>query len=150
MVRGKVAQVTLRLPMEMDEQLFALAKRNHITKTEQIRRLLVHGLSQKNYQEDESNILANMQTALREVLDPQIDRFAKLGSKNAIASSVNLLLTSMLLSRLCAPDSRPKLEQFEREARKMGIRFVQYSKGSIENFLESSMEQLNAMWEGDN
>lgn len=47
MKQEKTAQLTIRIPTEMDNQLFALAKRNHITKTEQVRRLIQYGLSQK-------------------------------------------------------------------------------------------------------
>ena len=141
------AQITLRIPKEMDDQIFQLAKRNHLTKTEQIRRLIKKSMSQQAYQEDEEKILAHMQAALKSVLDPQIERMVKIAVKNSIASSVNLLYTSMLLYRLCEPKSRPKLEEFMDAARMEGIRFVQMGKGSIEGFLKSAMEKLVAMWD---
>jgi len=88
-----------------------------------------------------------MQAALKSVLDPQIERMVKIAVKSSIASSVNLLYTSMLLYRLCEPKSRPKLEEFMDAARMEGIRFVQMGKGSIEGFLKSAMEKLVAMWD---
>lgn len=141
------AQITLRIPKDMDDQIFQLAKRNHMTKTEQIRRLISKSLSQSSYQEDESKIIDNMQNALKAVLDPQIERMVKISVKNSIASSVNLLYTAMMLYRICAKEARPKLMVFMEEARQMGIRFVQLGKGSIDDFLKTSMERLNETWD---
>ena len=141
-------QITVKLNEKDADSLYKIAKQNHLSVAEQSRRFIQKGISVDAYQNDEEKILEHMKAALREVLDPQVERMVKISVKNAISSSVNLLYTSMMLYRICARDVRPKLEEFMEQARLMGIRFVQLSKGSIDDFLKSSMEQLNELWEG--
>jgi len=141
-------QITVKLTEKDADSLYKIAKQNHLSVAEQSRQFIKKGISVDAYQNDEEKILEHMKTALREVLDPQVERMVKISVKNAISSSVNLLYTSMMLYRICARDVRPKLEEFMEQARLMGIRFVQLSKGSIDDFLKSSMEQLNELWEG--
>ena len=143
-------QITVKLEMRDSQALLKLSQANNITLAEQARRYIKKGMSVDLYANDEAKIIENMKTALEQVLDPHIDRIVKITVKNAIASSINLLYTAMLLYRICAPASRPKLDIFMEDARKMGIRFVQLSKGSIDEFLKSSMATLNDMWENDN
>ena len=140
-------QLSVRLSDEDLERIHKFARKNNIAVAEQARRYIIKGMSVEAYQNDEEKILANTRAALKEVLDPQIERMVKIMVKSSIASSVNLLYTSMLLSRLCAREARPKLESFMENARHMGIKFVQLGKGSVDEFLKSSMEALNAMWE---
>lgn len=141
-------QITVKLNEKDADSLYKIAKQNHLSVAEQSRRFIQKGISVDAYQNDEEKILEHIKAALREVLDPQVERMVKISVKNAISSSVNLLYTSMMLYRICARDVRPKLEEFMEQARLMGIRFVQLSKGSIDDFLKSSMEQLNELWEG--
>jgi len=140
-------QLCIKLPADEAEDLLKTARKNNITITEQIRRYIKKGMSVDAYQNDEEKILANTRAALKDVLDPQIERMVKIMVKSSIASSVNLLYTSMLLYRLCSREVRPKLEAFMENARHMGIKFVQLGKGSVDEFLKNSMEALNAMWE---
>lgn len=140
-------QFCIKVPIQEAEALEKMARKNNITITEQVRRYIKKGMTVDAYQEDEEQILANMRSSLKTVLDPQIDRMVKITVKNSISSSVNLLYTSMLLYRMCKPDARQRLEQFMEDARVMGIRFVQLGKGSVDDFLKRSMATLNAMWE---
>ena len=139
--------LTCRLTEQEAEKLAQVAKQNNLSVSEQVRRYVNKGITVDAYQTDEEKILANMKGALREVLDPQIDRIVKITVKNAIASSVNLLYTAMMLYRVCTKEVRPKLEVFMEDARRMGIRFVQLKEGSIDEYLKTSMARLNEVWE---
>lgn len=148
-MKNNRAPLSIRLTEDIKDRLQKVAAKKRISVSDLVRELIDQGLSADAYREDEAKVLANMQVALREELAPSIERLAKIGSKNAIASSVNLLLTSMLLERWCKPESKPRLERFMEEARKLGTRFVRDGKGSVESFLRSSMEQLAEVWEDE-
>lgn len=129
------------------EKLENVARKNNITVSEQVRRYIEKGMTVDAYQNDETQILANMQTSLKTVLEPQIERMVKIMVKNSISASVDMLYTGIMMNRVCSPDLRPRLEDNMEEARRLAIRFVQLGKGSVDDFLTHSMEYLNTKWE---
>lgn len=144
----KRRQMSIKLPEKEAEQLMKMAKKNNITITEQTRRYISKGLLVDAYQQDEARILDNTKTALKEILDPQVERLAKINAKNAITSSVNWLYTAFLVYQTAKPESRVKLEPVMDTARRLGISFVKLGKGSVDDFLRDSIKYINDMWEG--
>lgn len=140
-------QLSVRLPDDDLERIHKLAKENNISTAEQARRYIIKGMSVDAYQNDEGKILVNMQESLKAVLEPEINRIVKISVKNSIASSINLLYTAFLVYRIASPESQAKLEPIMDEARRLGISFVQLGKGSIDDFVKTSIQKIEATWE---
>lgn len=144
----KRKQLCIKLPVAEAEQLMKMAKKNNITITEQVRRYIAKGMTVEAYQNDEEKILADMQIALKSVLDPQIERMVKINVKNSITSSISALHIAALLYRLTTNDiSRKKLEVLFEQARRLGIEFVRQGQGSVDDFLKNAVAQINETWE---
>lgn len=113
-----------------------------------MRKLVNKGITLNAFQNDEEKILADMQAALKTVLDPQVERLVKVSVKNSIASSMNLLCTAAFMSRLATNEnSRKKLDALIAQARRLGIAFVQQGQGSIDEYLKESLRQIDETWD---
>lgn len=107
--------IRIRLDVELDQKLSALATKRGESKSELCRRLLRQAVEQETMEEVKDPILLAVRQAVQETLKPVEERLAKINAKTAIAAATGMYMDMQVYNEF-GKDSRALYEAARKQA----------------------------------
>lgn len=141
-LKKSTVQITVKISDECNKKLEMIAKQSGIYKSEIIRKFIEQGMSDTGYKQSEEQALKNMEIALRQILDPAINRIVAVSVKGGITSSAAYFLAATALSAFVHPDVRPDFNDAIITAKKLGVEYMRVKDSIVDEFLETGTNKI--------
>lgn len=101
------------------------------------------GLVAGGYRSGEADMRQQLKEAVREALQPQVERLASIGAKGTQISAAAFFLAAYN-GRAATPDYRkPEYEELVAQARKLGVEYLKLSRDrSLDDFLARFLNRM--------
>ena len=142
MKSGKSVYRPVRCLRELDETLAQLAAQRHITKSEVLRELVDKGLTATGAKVEDSELYEMIRQAVRETMQPQIERLAAISAKAAHISGAAFFMAVYAASHGRSPAEQREIEEAAGTARMLGIQYLKLKDRDIDAFLQNGAKQI--------
>lgn len=142
MKSGKSVYRPVRCSRELDETLAQLAAQRHITKSEVLRELVDKGLTATGAKVEDSELYEMIRQAVRETMQPQIERLAAISAKAAHISGAAFFMAVYAASHGRSPAEQREIEEAAGTARMLGIQYLKLKDRDIDAFLQNGAKQI--------
>lgn len=142
MKSGKSVYRPVRCSRELDETLAQLAAQRHITKSEILRELVDKGLTATGAKVEDSALYEMIRQAVRETMQPQIERLAAISAKAAHISGAAFFMAVYAASHGRSPAEQREIEEAAGTARMLGIQYLKLKDRDIDAFLQNGAKQI--------
>lgn len=142
MKSGKSVYRPVRCSRELDETLAQLAAQRHITKSEILRELVDKGLTATGAKVEDSELYEMIRQAVRETMQPQIERLAAISAKAAHISGAAFFMAVYAASHGRSPAEQREIEEAAGTARMLGIQYLKLKDRDIDAFLQNGAKQI--------
>lgn len=142
MKSGKSVYRPVRCSRELDETLAQLAAQRHITKSEILRELVDKGLTATGAKVEDSELYEMIRQAVRETMQPQIERLAAISAKAAHISGAAFFMVVYAASHGRSPAEQREIEEAAGTARMLGIQYLKLKDRDIDAFLQNGAKQI--------
>lgn len=138
--------INFRLDWDTAQQLekYAISKNKSVSLV--VREMIKKGLSVESYKEDESQILANMEESLKDVMSGYMERLISLQSKSSICSSIAMLESEFLLQRMSNSKDKEKALKMLDAIYLAAVNFVKTPNNNIETYLMENSRRMEEEW----
>lgn len=138
----KSAYRPVRCSRELDETLGRLAAQRHTSKSEVLRDLVDRGLVSIGAKTDDDYLYGLVQRAVKETMQPQIERLAAISAKAAHISSAAFFMGVYSATRGCAPAEQRQIEEVAGSARELGIQYLKLKDRDIDAFIQNGVKTI--------
>ena len=142
MKSGKSVYRPVRCSRELDETLAQLAAQRHITKSEILRELVDKGLTATGAKVEDSELYEMIRQAVRETMQPQVERLAAISAKAAHISGAAFFMALYAASHGRSPTEQREIEEAAGTARMLGIQYLKLKDRDIDAFLQNGAKQI--------
>ena len=142
MKSGKSVYRPVRCSRELDETLAQLAAQRHITKSEILRELVDKGLTATGAKVEDSELYEMIRQAVRETMQPQVERLAAISAKAAHISGAAFFMAVYAASHGRSPAEQREIEDAAGTARMLGIQYLKLKDRDIDAFLQNGAKQI--------
>lgn len=142
MKSGKSVYRPVRCSRELDETLAQLAAQRHITKSEILRELVDKGLTATGAKVEDSALYEMIRQAVRETMQPQVERLAAISAKAAHISGAAFFMAVYAASHGRSPAEQREIEEAAGTARMLGIQYLKLKDRDIDAFLQNGAKQI--------
>lgn len=142
MKSGKSVYRPVRCSRELDETLAQLAAQRHITKSEILRELVDKGLTATGAKVEDSELYEIIRQAVRETMQPQVERLAAISAKAAHISGAAFFMAVYAASHGRSPAEQREIEEAAGTARMLGIQYLKLKDRDIDAFLQNGAKQI--------
>ena len=142
MKSGKSVYRPVRGSRELDETLAQLAAQRHITKSEVLRELVDKGLTATGAKVEDSELYEMIRQAVRETMQPQVERLAAISAKAAHISGAAFFMAVYAASHGRSPAEQREIEEAAGTARMLGIQYLKLKDRDIDAFLQNGAKQI--------
>ena len=142
MKSGKSVYRPVRCSRELDETLAQLAAQRHITKSEILRELVDKGLTATGAKVEDSELYEMIRQAVRETMQPQVERLAAISAKAAHISWAAFFMAVYAASHGRSPAEQREIEEAAGTARMLGIQYLKLKDRDIDAFLQNGAKQI--------
>lgn len=142
MKSGKSVYRPVRCSRELDETLAQLAAQRHITKSEILRELVDKGLTATGAKVEDSELYEMIRQAVRETMQPQVERLAAISAKAAHISGAAFFMALYAASHGRSPAEQREIEEAAGTARMLGIQYLKLKDRDIDAFLQNGAKQI--------
>lgn len=142
MKSGKSVYRPVRCSRELDETLAQLAAQRHITKSEVLRELVDKGLTATGAKVEDSELYEMIRQAVRETMQPQVERLAAISAKAAHISGAAFFMAVYAASHGRSPAEQREIEEAAGTARMLGIQYLKLKDRDIDAFLQNGAKQI--------
>lgn len=142
MKSGKSVYRPVRCSRELDETLAQLAAQRHITKSEILRELVDKGLTATGAKVEDSELYEMIRQAVRETMQPQVERLAAISAKAAHISGAAFFMAVYAASHGRSPAEQREIEEAAGTARMLGIQYLKLKDRDIDAFLQNGAKQI--------
>lgn len=142
MKSGKSVYRPVRCSRELDETLAQLAAQRHITKSEILRELVNKGLTATGAKVEDSELYEMIRQAVRETMQPQVERLAAISAKAAHISGAAFFMAVYAASHGRSPAEQREIEEAAGTARMLGIQYLKLKDRDIDAFLQNGAKQI--------
>ena len=142
MKSGKSVYRPVRGSRELDETLAQLAAQRHITKSEVLRELVDKGLTATGAKVEDSELYEMIRQAVRETMQPQVERLAAISAKAAHISGAAFFMAVYAASHGRSPAEQREIEEAAGAARMLGIQYLKLKDRDIDAFLQNGAKQI--------
>lgn len=142
MKSGKSVYRPVRCSRELDETLARLAAQRHITKSEILRELVDKGLTATGAKVEDSELYEMIRQAVRETMQPQVERLAAISAKAAHISGAAFFMALYAASHGRSPAEQREIEEAAGTARMLGIQYLKLKDRDIDAFLQNGAKQI--------
>lgn len=138
----KSAYRPVRCSRELDETLGRLAAQQHTSKSEVLRDLVDRGLVSIGAKADEDYLYGLVQRAVKEIMQPQVERLAAISAKATHISSASFFMAVYLATRDCSPAEQRQVEEIAASARSLGIQYLKLKDRDIDAFIQNGVKTI--------
>ena len=142
MKSGKSVYRPVRCSRELDETLAQLAAQRHITKSEVLRELVDKGLTATGAKVEDSELYEMIRQAVRETMQPQVERLAAISAKAAHISGAAFFMAVYAASHGRSPAEQREIEEAAGTVRMLGIQYLKLKDRDIDAFLQNGAKQI--------
>lgn len=141
--RHRSSYIPFRCSKEVEETITKIAAEQRLPKSEVVRGLVSKGLVVAGYKQDEDALRASIQSALKEILQPQVERLATISAKSTQLSGAAYFLLTYVLRMYFPEGERDTVDEVAAQARQLGIEYLKLKQGSdIDNFIKSGVKKM--------
>jgi hypothetical protein len=119
-----------------------LAAQRHMPKSEALRDLVDRGLVSIGAKADEDYLYELVQRAVKETMQPQIERLAAISTKAAHISSAAFFMGVYSATRGCTPTEQRQIEEIAGSARSLGIQYLKLKDRDIDTFIRNGVKTI--------
>lgn len=139
---AKRKSVSFLLEEDTYDAIIKLSAKTKKSPSEHIRKFIKKGLAVQSYDENNQMLYDTVKLALKEIINPAIDRIISLNVRGEIlnAQTYFMLLNFFeILAEATNLTSKDAIATMARDARKLGVKYMGLKEGSLENFLETAV-----------
>jgi hypothetical protein len=141
--KHKASYIPYRCDAETYETICKVAHANNLSLVEVLRSFVTDGMVKQGYKQDEDALRASMQAALKEVLQPQVERLAAIGAKAAQLSGAAYFLLVYVARMYFPEDSRDMIDDVAAQARQLGVEYLKLRQGmDIDDFIKGGVRKM--------
>jgi hypothetical protein len=119
-----------------------LAAQRHISKSEVLRDLVNRGLVSIGAKTDDDYLYGLVQRAVKETMQPQIERLAAISAKAAHISSAAFFMGVYSATRDRSPAEQRQIEEVAGSARELGIQYLKLKDRDIDTFIQNGVKTI--------
>ncbi|KAF5069152.1 hypothetical protein DSECCO2_235450 [anaerobic digester metagenome] len=134
--------IPFRCSGETSGMISQLAAQRHMPKSEVLRDLVDRGLVSIGAKTDEDYLYGLVQRAVKETMQPQIERLAAISAKAAHISSAAFFMGVYSATRGCSPAEQRQIEEVAGSARELGIQYLKLKDRDIDAFLKVGAKRM--------
>lgn len=140
--RHQAPYIPFRCSEEMSALISQIAKEQHRPKSEVLRDLVDKGLTTTGAKVEDSDIYALIQRAVKETLQPQVERLAAISAKATHISGAAFFMSVFAASQGRNPAEQRQIEEAAGTARELGIQYLKLKDRDIDTFLKEGAKRI--------
>ena len=140
--RHQAPYIPFRCSQETSILISQIAKEQHRPKSEVLRNLVEKGLTETGAKMEDSEIYALVQRAVKETLQPQIERLAAISAKATHISGAAFFMSIFAATQGRAPAEQRQIEEAAGTARELGIQYLKLKDRDIDAFLKEGAKRI--------
>ncbi len=134
--------IPFRCSGETSRMISQLAAQRHIPKSEVLRNLVDRGLVSIGAKTDDDYLYELVQRAVKETMQPQIERLAAISAKAAHISSAAFFMGVYSATRDRSPAEQRQIEEVASSARSLGIQYLKLKDRDIDAFIQNGVKTI--------
>ncbi|WP_312281280.1 ribbon-helix-helix protein, CopG family [Oscillibacter sp.] len=138
----KRAYRPVRCSRELDETLGRLAAQRHTSKSEVLRDLVDRGLVSIGAKADDDYLNELVRRAVKETMQPQVERLAAISAKAAHISSAAFFMSVFEAMEGSSPAEQRRIEEAAGSARELGIQYLKLKDRDIDAFIQNGVKTM--------
>lgn len=141
--KHKAAYIPYRCDANTYDIISKVAKEKRLPMAEVLRSFVADGMVKQGYKENEDAMRASIQSALKEILQPQVERLATISAKSTQLSGAAYFLLTYVLRMYFPEGERDTVDEVAAQARQLGIEYLKLKQGSdIDDFIKGSVKKM--------
>lgn len=142
--KHRAAYIPFRCPQTTYDTILKIAQEQHKSQVQVLRELVEQGLVAAGYKQDEEHLQKLIQSAVKAVLQPQVERLASISAKAAQISGAAFFM-SIYTGQLMLPPAEQRLvEEAAGQARKLGIEYLKLKDRDVDEFMKGGVKKVNS------
>lgn len=134
--------IPIRVTAKMNELLEKTARAENKSKSLLIREYIDKGLRVDGFTQNERSMQDSIALAVKQVLDPAVERLASISAKNAWMSGAEYFLLIYALRILVDDEDLDNLNSLVENSRKLGIAYLKTKDASVDDFIKKALKDL--------
>lgn len=140
--RHRAEYIPFRCSQEAGAMISQIAKEQHRPKSEILRELVDKGLTATGAKVEDSELYEMIRQAVRETMQPQVERLAAISAKAAHISGAAFFMAVYAASHGRSPAEQREIEEAAGTARMLGIQYLKLKDRDIDAFLQNGAKQI--------
>ncbi len=140
--RHQADYIPFRCSRKTSRMISQLAMQRSLPKSEVLRDLVDRGLVSIGAKADEDYLYGLVQRAVKEIMQPQVERLAAISAKATHISSAAFFMAVYSATRDCSPAEQRQVEEIAASARALGIQYLKLKDRDIDAFIQNGVKSI--------
>ena len=136
-------KITIRIDAETDNKLERIAVKEHKSKSDIVRSLISRGLKEDGYSADDDRLHHTVKNALKELLDPAVNRLAAIGAKNAQMAGADFMFQIFFAKLISGAEGIAQIDEMAEQARLSGIEMLKAKDDKVAEIFNRARKNTN-------
>lgn len=135
-MKNKSESISLKLDGETLKKIEAISIASHKSKSFVVREFIDKGLKADGYKNDDERLYQFLNTTLKEIVDPAVNRLAAISAKNSYFSGAEFIMLNYLAKLIVGENNHHLVDDMSEKARVLGIELLKAKDDKFNDILK--------------